>query len=88
MTIIQFDKENPRDLSQPQKPDNVIPLGGVTSLPIDPDRVLNASISKMDKVFIIGEKKDGEFYFASSEPDGGFILWYMELAKKRLMQDV
>lgn len=65
---------------------NVIELPVVTTLDLDPDRVLQNTIGKMSNVIIIGEDKDGEFHFASSKADGGHVIWYLELAKKKLLE--
>ncbi len=47
--------------------DNVVNFTGVTSLDIDPTRVLKtASDQEFDSIIIVGYTKDGEEYFASS----------------------
>jgi len=67
--------------------DNVTILPMVTSLSLPVERVLNAALeSKIKSVWIIGEDADGQLYFASSEADGGAALWWMEKAKKALME--
>ena len=45
---------------------NVIELGGYTKLDIEPDKVLNGALGKLDQVLVLGVAKDGEFYTASS----------------------
>jgi hypothetical protein len=35
---------------------------------------------------VIGEDADGALYFASSCADGGEALWWMEKAKRALME--
>lgn len=64
----------------------VIPLGGVTKLDIDPDLVLENNKGELESVLIIGWTKDGELLTATSQADGGEVLWLMELCKKRLMK--
>lgn len=66
--------------------DNVVTLNMVTRLPIPVDRVLDdAQAAGLTQVIVIGVTADGEEYFASSEADGGNVLWQMERAKKRLL---
>lgn len=64
----------------------VIDLSVITTLPLDPDRLLQKAVGKLERVLIIGETKDGEEYFASSEADGGTVLWDMERARHALMK--
>lgn len=65
---------------------NVTPFSGITRLAIPSDRVLSASIAeKVEDVIVIGRRADGSLYFASSSPDGGDVLWLMELAKLALL---
>lgn len=67
--------------------DNVTYLNQPTRLKIPVERVIKrASEAEMQDVIIIGWDKDGELYFASSEPDGGTVLWLIELAKKKLLE--
>lgn len=66
---------------------NVIALPMVTKQNIDPERILqNALKRELESCMVLGWTEDGEFYFASSAADGGEILWWMELARYRLMQ--
>jgi hypothetical protein len=64
----------------------VVEFDGITTLPLDPDRVLQNAIGHLDRVVIIGLTKDGEEYFHSSEADGGTVLWDMERAKLNLLR--
>ncbi len=67
--------------------DNVVNFTGVTSLDIDPTRVLKtASDQEFDSIIIVGYTKDGEEYFASSISDGADVLWHLERAKLRLLR--
>lgn len=59
---------------------------GVTKLDLPPDRLLDMAKGKLESVVLIGFDKDGELYFASSKADGGDVLWFMELAKKKLLE--
>lgn len=63
----------------------VINLPVVTSLPINVDRVINASLGKLTEVVVIGYTAEGELYFASSEPGGPEVLWMLEKAKQALL---
>ena len=67
--------------------DNVILFNGVTSLDLPADRVcMKAAEANLNRVLIIGTNQDESLYFASSFPDGGHVLWMMEIAKKLLME--
>jgi hypothetical protein len=67
---------------------NVVDLPVITTLPLDPKRVLAAACDQeFDRIIIIiGRLQDGSEYFASSEPDGGTILWDMERVRHALMK--
>ena len=67
--------------------DNVTVLPVITTLDLDVERVLQAAIDAKPKyVMVIGENADGYLYFASSKSDGGEALWWMEKAKKALLE--
>lgn len=67
--------------------ENVTVLPVVTTLDLDVERVLQAAIyAKPAYVLVIGENAEGNLYFASSKPDGGEALWWMEKAKRALME--
>lgn len=73
-------------MSNDNKPDNVVILNGVTRIPIPPERVLSgAMVQGMKLAVVIGYDADGDFYFASSEPDGAEIVWLLEMAKLKLL---
>ena len=66
--------------------DNVVVLPVITRLDIPPERVLNAALAEdLDRVVVIGRKKDGSYYFSSSTADGAEVLWQMERAKLALL---
>jgi hypothetical protein len=67
---------------------NVVLFTGISSLPLDPDRLLDEAIGKLDRVLIIGVTKDGDEYFKSSDPDGATCIWDMERAKLKLLKIV
>jgi hypothetical protein len=65
---------------------NVVELDVASSLPIPAERILNRALGDgLDTAVVIGWDDDGQFYFASSNPDGGDILWLLEYAKKALL---
>ena len=65
---------------------NVVNLETVTRLPLPVTRIIDAIPRDMDRVLVIGITADGEEYFASSDPDGGTIIWDMERAKLKLLR--
>lgn len=66
--------------------DNVVDLPVITSLPLDPQRVLRkASEAGLTGVVIVGEREDGSRYFASSIAGGPEVLWLIEKAKRDLL---
>ena len=66
----------------------IIPIGGVTSLDIPADRILDAAKGKMEGVVIIGFDKGGEVYAASSYADGGTVMWLLEACKTKMMESL
>jgi len=67
--------------------DNVVEFNGVTTLDLTPDRVIKEALkAKMTEVVIVGFDEDGEFYFASSQADGGNVIYHLEMAKYHLLK--
>ena len=64
----------------------VVEFDGLTTLSLDPDRLLQEAMGQLQRVIIIGIDKEGEEYFASSEPDGGTAVWDLERAKLKLLR--
>ena len=65
----------------------VVYLDVVTSLDVPVERILSAAAeADLETAIVIGLDKDGAFYFASSEGDGAAVLWWIEIAKKRLLE--
>lgn len=72
--------------NRPDKDKKVIPFGGITRLHLHPDQLLDKAKGMMKHVLLVGENNDGGLYFASSMPDGGDVLWFLEQAKKLLLE--
>ena len=67
--------------------DKVSILPVVTSLDVPCERILTTALeSTLQRVILIGTDVEGEFYFASSMADGGDVLWWLEVAKKKLLE--
>ena len=67
--------------------DKVTILPVITTLDLDVERVLQAAIdAKPAYIMVIGENAHGQLYFSSSQSDGGTALWWMEKAKKALLE--
>ena len=64
---------------------NIVEIGGVTTLDIDPDKVLKGAINNLSEVFVIGWDEDENLYLASSTSRSGDLLVLLELAKKDLL---
>lgn len=67
----------------------ILRFNGITTLPIDPDQVLEQAAGKLERVLVLGfDKETSEFYAASSHPDGGTTLWLLEACKLALFKAV
>ena len=61
----------------------VLPV--TTTLDQPCERILNGALeAPLRQVIVIGFDADMELYFASSMADGGDVLWWLEVAKRRL----
>ena len=65
---------------------NVVHFTGITKLDLPPDRILQQAVGELEGVVVLGYKKDGSEYFASSYADGGDVLWLLERLKKQLLE--
>lgn len=66
----------------------IITLNVTTVLPIPVEKILSgAATEDLADVFVIGRRKNGKLYLATSTPDGGDLLWLMEKAKAVLMEE-
>ena len=67
---------------------DIINFTGITTLDLDPDRILEAAKGELESVVIVGYGKaaDGSQieYFASSIANGGTIAWLLNRAVRRL----
>lgn len=67
--------------------DNVIDLPVITTLDLDPQRVLKwAAEADLEGVVVVGTTKDGQEYFASSISDGAEIVWHLERTKLKVLR--
>ena len=67
---------------------NVVNLPVITKLDLQPDRLLNAALGKLDTCIIIGHDKDGNDYFASTKADAAVVIYHLERGKHNLMKIV
>lgn len=66
---------------------NIKFLPVVTKLEVPVDRVIASAVdANLQDILIIGFDEQGDFYFASSNPNGPDTLWLLELARVRLMR--
>lgn len=70
----------------PSPTDNVRLLPVITRQGLPADRILANAFGALHDVVIVGLDWDGEFYFASSVPDSGFVLWLLEKGKSELFR--
>lgn len=59
----------------------------ITRLKTSPDKAIEAAAEYgLESVVILGFKKDGEFYFASSEPGTPETLYFLERGRHELLK--
>ncbi len=67
---------------------NVVNFTGITTLDLDPDRILEAAKGELESVVIVGYGRAAGGsqieYFASSISDGGTAAWLLHRAIRRL----
>ncbi len=56
-----------------------------TILDMDPDQVLEGAKGELESVIVIGEKENGDFWFASSTGNIPINLWMVEKFKRYLI---
>lgn len=64
---------------------DIFEFNGVTRLDMDPDRLLQAAVGKLETVVIVGYDKDGREFFASSVADGAESLWLLQRSAHKLL---
>lgn len=65
---------------------DVVTLGNITTLDIDPAQVLDGA-AHLNTVIVMGYDEDGEEYFASSITSRSDILWLTERFRIRVLTD-
>lgn len=65
---------------------NVVNFPGRSSIDSNPEQILDQSKDRLSAVVVVGETKDGEFYFASSQADGADALYWLEMGKYKLIR--
>lgn len=65
---------------------DVVNIGCVTKLDLNPDRVLESAVGELDEVVICGIAKDGSEFFASSRASGADTLWHLQRATYKLLK--
>ncbi len=69
--------------------DNIVDLPCETSLPLQPDKILqNAVGTGIDEIALLYLDANGEFQMCTSEPDMARNLMLVELARKRLVDEL
>lgn len=66
---------------------DVVPLGCVTALDLDPSRMLESVSEEVefDAIVILGYTTAGEEYFASSISSGPEVLWLLKRLERALL---
>ena len=67
---------------------DVVRWNGLTSLPINPDDILEAQKGKYDRVIVIGVDDDDKIAVSISDPSLVFNMFDLDRAKWILMRDV
>lgn len=67
--------------------DNVVNFPGITTLDMDPERILEgARKANLSDIVILGYDQAGDEWFASSVADGAQVLWLLERLKLQLLR--
>ena len=65
----------------------IVELPVITKLDIPVERILRrAQEADLESVVVIGFTADGDFWFSSTQADGGDVIWLLEKAKLELLQ--
>lgn len=65
--------------------DNILFFNGSTSIPLNPDRVLEAAKGKLERVVVVGFNDGDGVYVASSHNNVAEAAMLLELAKDQLL---
>lgn len=65
---------------------DVIDFDGITSLDINPDKVLESAKELLDMTLVIGYDKEDRLYVASSTSQLGELVLVLERAKQFLLE--
>lgn len=67
--------------------DNVVPMAWPSRLDLPVERVLDmATRAELKSLVVIGRRRDGSEYFASTYADGGEVVWLLERIKLALLR--
>lgn len=64
---------------------DVVNFGGITSLDLPPDQVLEAALGKLSSVVVIGYDNEENEYFGNSIAGGPEVVWLLERLKMKLL---
>lgn len=65
----------------------IINFPGITRLDLPVTTVISQlELANLESIVVLGYDISGNEYFASSEADGGNVLWLLERAKKKLLE--
>jgi len=65
---------------------NIKSFPGITKQDWPANHLLTKAVAhELDEVVIIGFDKEGDFYFASNKKDGPTVLWWLEIARAKLL---
>lgn len=67
---------------------NVVDFTGTTTMPMEPDRVLEAAKGELVTTVIVGVTPDGQLWLSGSHSETAENLFLLERAKALLMADV
>ena len=65
---------------------NVIDWPGITTLDLEPDKVLQGAKNQLDDVLVLGWDKDGLLWISGSKAKKADALWLLECAKQSLLE--
>jgi hypothetical protein len=58
---------------------NIVELGCITRLDIPVEKILRKALDRdLESVVVVGVTKDGDEFFASSMPDGGTAIYWLQ----------